>query len=80
MSEIKHSVHFGWSIEKDFDWGRALLGILYFRDWCPYASMELMGNRTMVFRTRQQARQAKALYVKGRGSRIRRVTAQVFIN
>jgi hypothetical protein len=73
------SSHNGWVIEKDFDWGRSYLGIYYFYGWCKAESLTMMGNRTMVFRTRAQARLAKSRThsLKGRGSRIKRVTIQI---
>jgi len=71
------STHSGWAIEKDFDWGKSFLGVCYFRDWCPTASLDLMGNKTMVFRTRRQARRSKALYCPGKGSRVLGVSIKI---
>jgi hypothetical protein len=44
-----------WAIEKDFDWGRALLGRGWFNGDVP---PQLLGCKTSLFATRNDARKA----------------------
>ena len=60
--------YMGWCVRLDYDYP-ATAGILF---WIKTWPQDLMGVRTMVFRTRKQARTAaKGLYGKNRVVRVK---------